>query len=130
MSQSQNEKSFPEILPPGWRSRLGEEAEKDYFKKLAEFLVGEYKVDRKIYQQRHWVFRALQMVDYDQVKVVILGQDPYHGEGQAIGLSFGVSNGLTPLPPSLLNIFKELESDLSVKIPRDKCDLTGWAEQG
>ena len=124
------EKSFPDNLPPGWRERLSPESRQDYFKKLTRFLKDEYQSKKKIYPQRSWVLRALQSVDYDDVKVVILGQDPYHGAGQAIGLSFGVPNGLSPLPPSLMNILKELESDLGIKIPEGQSDLTGWAGQG
>lgn len=124
------EKSFPENLPLHWRDRLQSEAEQPYFKALSKFLVSEYQAKRSIFPQRHWVLRALQMVDFDRVKVVILGQDPYHGEGQAIGLSFGVPNELLPKPPSLQNIFKELKADLGIEVPRDQSDLTGWAEQG
>jgi uracil-DNA glycosylase len=128
--ESMSEKSFPENLPPAWRSLLAPEADQDYFKRLTQFLVREHQAKNKVYPQRHWVLRALQQVDYTQVKVVILGQDPYHGEGQAIGLSFGVPNTLLPKPPSLMNIFKELESDLGIPLSKDKSDLTGWAQQG
>ncbi len=122
--------SFPENLPPAWRTHLCGEAEQEYFKKLTRFLVAEYKTKKRIYPEREWILRALQKVDYDQVKVVILGQDPYHGEGQAIGLSFAVPNQLFPKPPSLMNIFKEIKTDLGVEIPRKNSDLTGWVEQG
>lgn len=123
------EKSFPENLPTGWQTRLSPEAERPYFKALTRFLVGEYKANQPIFPARQHILRALQKVDYDQVKVVILGQDPYHGPNQAIGLSFGVPNDLLPKPPSLQNIFKELHSDLGIPIPKQS-DLTGWAEQG
>ncbi|MGE0616248.1 MAG: uracil-DNA glycosylase [Bacteriovoracia bacterium] len=122
--------SFPDNLPPAWKAHLAGQAEQAYFKQLTTFLVREHQAKQKIYPQRAWILRALQMVDYDQVKVVILGQDPYHGAGQAIGLSFGVPNDLFPKPPSLQNIFKELESDLGVKPAKEKSDLTGWAAQG
>jgi uracil-DNA glycosylase len=128
--ESKSRESFPNNLPPAWRGHLAQEASQDYFKKLTRFLVAEHQTKKKIYPQSDWVLRALQMVDYDKVKVVILGQDPYHGAGQAIGLSFGVPNELAPKPPSLQNIFKELESDLGIKIPPAQSDLTGWAEQG
>ena len=128
--EQRSEKSFPDNLPPSWRGLLAQEKDQEYFKKLTRFLLTEYQAKRKIYPERQWVLRALQAVDYDQVKVVILGQDPYHGEGQAIGLSFGVPNDLFPKPPSLGNIFKELESDLGTKITKERSDLTGWAEQG
>jgi uracil-DNA glycosylase len=124
------ENSFPENLPPRWKQHLGQEGTEPYFKSLSSFLVAEHKAKKKIFPQPSWVLRALQMVDYDDVKVVILGQDPYHGEGQATGLSFGVSNGVFPKPPSLMNIFKELKSDLGVEVPREQSDLTGWADQG
>jgi uracil-DNA glycosylase len=124
------EKSFPDNLPKQWREHLRGEMSQPYFKSLTRFLLGEYKAKRSIYPKREWVLRALQMVDYDQVKVVILGQDPYHGAGQATGLSFGVTNELQPKPPSLINIFKELKDDLGIQVPRDQSDLTGWAEQG
>lgn len=122
--------SFPENLPSGWRERLSGESEKEYFRKLSRFLKEEYRQKRRIHPERNWILRALQLVDYAAVKVVILGQDPYHGEGQAIGLSFGVPNELLPKPPSLQNIFKELQSDLGIAIPRGASDLTGWAKQG
>ena len=128
--EPQARKSFPENLPASWRIHLRHEAEQNYFKSLTRFLVSEYNSKKEIHPQRPWILRALQEVDYDQVKVVILGQDPYHGEGQAIGLSFGVPNELFPKPPSLMNIFKEIKSDLGIEIPKDQTDLTGWAEQG
>lgn len=124
------EKSFPNNLPPCWKEHLAPEAKQPYFKSLSGFLSAEHKAKKKIFPQPSWVLRALQMVDYDDVKVVILGQDPYHGDGQATGLSFGVSNEVFPKPPSLLNIFKELKSDVGVEIPRERSDLTGWADQG
>jgi uracil-DNA glycosylase len=122
--------SFPENLPPSWKRLLCQEANQDYFRKLTRFLVAEYHAGKKIYPERQWILRALQAVDYEQVKVVILGQDPYHGKDQAIGLSFGVPNALFPKPPSLINIFKELQADLGVELPKGGSDLTGWAEQG
>jgi uracil-DNA glycosylase len=128
--QPKTGKSFPDNLPPVWRSLLSEEADQTYFKKLTRFLINEYQSKKNIHPEKQWILRALQIVDYDQVKVVILGQDPYHGEGQAIGLSFGVPNGLFPKPPSLMNILKELNSDLGVEVQKDRSDLTGWAEQG
>jgi uracil-DNA glycosylase len=128
--EKQKEKSFPDNLPEAWRNHLSPESQQSYFKALTQFLLGEYKAKKSIYPQRQWVLRSLQMVDYDAVKVVVLGQDPYHGEGQAIGLSFGVANELQPKPPSLINIFKELKSDLGIDVPFGQSDLTGWAEQG
>ena len=101
MEQSK-EKSFPDNLPPHWRNQLKDEAEQPYFKSLTRFLVGEHRAKKCIFPHGGELgpARAAEMVDYDDVKVVILGQDPYHGEGQAIGLSFGVANDLQPKPPS------------------------------
>lgn len=132
MSHESNldQQSFPDNLPTGWKNRLQSEVNADYFKALTKFLVSEYNSKQVIYPERTRVLRALQEVDYEQVKVVILGQDPYHGAGQAIGLSFGVPNTLFPKPPSLQNIFKEMKDDLGVEIPKEKSDLTGWARQG
>ena len=127
---STTEPRFPDHLPEGWRDFLGKEKEKPYFKSLIHFLKTEYSGKQVIYPQRTNIFKALQAVDYSKVKVVILGQDPYHGKDQAIGLSFAVPNDLFPKPPSLMNIFKEMESDLGVKAPAGKSDLQGWAEQG
>jgi uracil-DNA glycosylase len=97
---------------------------------LVSFLKNEEKARQVIYPPENLRMRALQAVDYSHVRVVILGQDPYHGPQQAIGLSFGVPNSLHPKPPSLTNIFKEIQSDLGVELPKDQSDLTGWAEQG
>ncbi|MBS1983459.1 MAG: uracil-DNA glycosylase [Bdellovibrionales bacterium] len=122
--------SFPDNLPPGWRALLAPERDKEYFRKLTQFLNAEYKAKRQIFPPRQFILRALQAVDYEQVKVVILGQDPYHGPGQAVGMSFAVPNELQPKPPSLMNIFKEIASDLGVTMDRNGSDLSGWAEQG
>lgn len=122
--------TFPANLPSRWRALLAEEATKPYFARLSAFLKKEAALGRTVYPSRPWILRAFKSVDYDQVKVVILGQDPYHGAGQAIGLSFGVPNDLTPKPPSLQNIFKELSTDLGVPAPDRQSDLTGWADQG
>lgn len=124
------EPRFPDHLPEGWKGYLTAEKEKPYFKSLVRFLKDEYSAKKMIYPQRSNIFKALQAVDYTKVKVVILGQDPYHGKDQAIGLSFAVPNELFPKPPSLQNIFKELADDLSIKVPEGKSDLSGWAEQG
>lgn len=109
-----------------WDIVLKEEFEKTYFKDLGIFVKNEYKT-RTIYPEYKNIFNALRYTDYDQVKVVILGQDPYHGENEAHGLSFSVREGVKT-PPSLLNIFKELYSDLGIK--RTKTDLTDWANEG
>ncbi len=109
-----------------WDIILEEEMKQEYFKKLGIFVKKEYK-ERTVFPPYEHVFDALRFTDYDDVKVVILGQDPYHGLGEAHGLSFSVHEGI-PMPPSLQNIFKELESDLGIK--RTCSDLTDWAKQG
>ena len=109
-----------------WDIILEEELKKDYFKKLGIFVESEYK-QKQIFPPYENIFDALRFTDYDNVKVVILGQDPYHGLGEAHGLSFSVRKGIK-MPPSLLNIFKELKSDLGVE--RTNTDLTDWAKQG
>lgn len=109
-----------------WDIVLKEELKKDYFKKLGIFVKSEYK-QKHIFPPYENIFDALRFTDYDNVKVVILGQDPYHGLGEAHGLSFSVRKGIK-MPPSLLNIFKELKSDLGIE--RTNTDLTDWAKQG
>ncbi len=109
-----------------WDTILEDEFKKDYFKKLGTFVKQEYK-NKTCFPKYENIFNALRYTDYDEVKVVILGQDPYHGEGEAMGLCFSVPNNIKK-PPSLLNIFKELNSDLG--IIRENNDLTGWAKQG
>ncbi len=109
-----------------WDIVLEEEFKKDYFKKLGIFIKNEYK-KKTIFPPYENIFDALRFTDYDDVKVVILGQDPYHGLGEAHGLSFSVKEGIK-MPPSLLNIFKELKSDLGIE--RNQTDLTDWAKQG
>lgn len=109
-----------------WDVVLKHEMEKEYFRNLGIFVKSEYR-KKIIYPEYKNIFNALRYTDYDQVKVVILGQDPYHGEGEAHGLSFSVKEGVKT-PPSLLNIFKELKSDLGIE--RTKTDLTDWANEG
>ena len=109
-----------------WDVILKDEFEKDYFRNLGNFIKSEYQ-QKTIYPEYKDIFNALRYTDYDEVKVVILGQDPYHGEHEAHGLSFSVKEGVK-MPPSLLNIFKELYSDLGIK--RTKTDLTDWAKEG
>ena len=109
-----------------WDEVLSNEFKKDYFKKLGIFVKNEYN-KKEIYPKYNDIFNALRYTDYDDVKVVILGQDPYHGYNEAHGLSFSVKKG-TPMPPSLQNIFKELENDLNIK--KTDSDLTRWAKQG
>lgn len=121
---------FPENLPQGWREHLRPQATSPYFVELCQFLRAEKKSGQQVFPPQENVLRALQSIDYENVRVVILGQDPYHGEGQAMGLSFAVPNTLSPKPPSLVNIFKEIEADLGRPVDRSKSELTGWAEQG
>ena len=114
------------IFNEKWDLVLKDELEKDYFKKLGIFVKNEYK-NKTIYPAYNNIFKALRLTDYDKVKVVILGQDPYHGVNEAHGLSFSVLEGVRR-PPSLDNIFKELYSDLGIK--RENNNLTDWALQG
>jgi uracil-DNA glycosylase len=114
-------------LEESWKKLLDEEFKKPYFKDLTDFVKREYQ-ENTIYPPAKYIFNALDSCPVDQVKVVILGQDPYHGVGQAHGLSFSVQEG-TALPPSLQNIYKELETDLGVK-RKTTGDLTQWAKQG
>lgn len=109
-----------------WDLILNEEFKKDYFKELGIFVKNEYKNSLCCPKYNH-IFEALKLTDYDEVLVVILGQDPYHGKDEAHGLSFSVQKKVKR-PPSLNNIFKELYSDIGVK--REENDLTGWAKQG
>ncbi|MFZ2200081.1 MAG: uracil-DNA glycosylase, partial [Microgenomates group bacterium] len=111
-----------------WKKVLNSEFEKDYFKDLASFVKSEY-LGSIVYPPPKFVFRAFELTPFDNVKVVILGQDPYHGAGQANGLCFAVNQGVR-LPPSVQNIYKEIESDLGHKSHYPSGDLEGWAKQG
>ncbi|MGE5628010.1 MAG: uracil-DNA glycosylase [Solirubrobacterales bacterium] len=115
------------ILKNQWQDLLQDEFEKEYYLSLRKFLINEYNT-KKIYPNMHDIFNALHYTDYKDVKVVIIGQDPYHGPNQAHGLSFSVKPGVQP-PPSLMNIFKELNSDLGCYIPNNGY-LKKWADQG
>jgi uracil-DNA glycosylase len=122
-------------LEPSWKEKLGKEFEKPYFSELTEFVRTEY-VKHKVYPDPKNIFRAFDLCPFQSVEVVLLGQDPYHGFNQANGLCFAVSKGVTA-PPSLKNIFKELEDDLgstgSPQVGRDvnrDTDLSRWARQG
>ncbi|MCA1032171.1 uracil-DNA glycosylase [Bacillus timonensis] len=110
-----------------WGNLLRAEFQKEYYKKLTSFLEEEYQT-KTIFPDKQNIFRALQLTDYEDVKVVILGQDPYHRPNQANGLSFSVDEGV-PLPPSLNNIFKELNNDVGCYVPNHG-DLEKWANQG
>ena len=114
-------------LPPSWQAVVGDERQKPYCRSLEKFLEEERR-NHTVFPPKDEIFTALKLTPYDQVNVLILGQDPYHDEGQAHGLAFSVRPGVPP-PPSLVNIFKELHSDLGCKIP-DNGYLVPWAEQG
>lgn len=115
-------------IEPSWKQHLAPEFERDYFKNLATFVKDEYLGEKAIYPPPKQIFHAFEMCPFDQVKVVILGQDPYHGPGQAMGLCFSVNDGV-PVPPSLQNIYKEIKSDLGKPIPATG-NLDRWARQG
>jgi uracil-DNA glycosylase len=114
-------------IPESWRRVLADEFEKPYFKELEQFLTEERK-QHTVYPPEDDVFNALKATPYDDVKVLLLGQDPYHDEGQAHGMCFSVRPGIKP-PPSLVNMFKELHNDVGCKIPNNGY-LVPWAEQG
>ena len=116
-------------LEATWLAVLQDEFEKDYMKSLRAFLVEEKKAGKIIYPKSDDIFRAFELTPFDKVKVVILGQDPYHGAGQAHGLSFSVENGIR-FPPSLQNIFKELETDIDGFQNPNHGNLSNWAKQG
>ncbi|MDD7910706.1 uracil-DNA glycosylase [Pseudovibrio exalbescens] len=118
----------PLDLEPEWRNILAAEFEQPYFKKLAAFLEAEEAAGKTIYPPKHTRFAAFNATPFSKVKVVLVGQDPYHGPGQAHGLSFSVEKGVR-FPPSLRNIFKELEADEGIPVPSHGC-LQAWAEQG
>lgn len=127
--QTQTEEKETKLpLNPSWMAHLGTEFETPYMKELKAFLANEVKAGKRIYPQVQNLFQAYNYAPLDQVKVVIVGQDPYHGEGQAHGLSFSVRPGVAT-PPSLQNIFKELKSDLGIEISNHGF-LEAWAKQG
>ena len=111
-----------------WDKLLEDEFKKDYYLKLRQFLANEYKTQR-IFPGMYDIFNAMKLTSYNDVKAVIIGQDPYHGEGQAHGLSFSVKKGVAP-PPSLVNIFKEIKSDVGIDNSGKHGELTKWAKNG
>lgn len=115
-------------LEPSWKALLADQFELDYMQSLRRFLQAEKQQGKQIYPAGPDIFNALNSTPFDQVKVVILGQDPYHGPGQAHGLCFSVRPGVA-LPPSLQNIYKEIHADLGLPISRSGC-LDAWAKQG
>lgn len=114
-------------IDESWKSYIGPEFDKPYFVELTNFVRQEY-LQTACYPPGRLIFNAFNLCSFDDVKVVIIGQDPYHEPGQAMGLSFSVPEGITP-PPSLINIFKEIHQDLGTPIPQTG-DLTRWAKQG
>lgn len=116
-------------LEPSWLEVLNAEFEKPYMLQLKKFLKIEKENGGKIYPKSSDIFNAFRQTPFDKLKVVIIGQDPYHGEGQAHGLSFSVQKGIA-LPPSLRNIYKELQNDIAGFVIPMHGDLTEWAEQG
>ena len=115
-------------IDASWKEVLHNEFEKEYFTRLTSFVKEEYAGPTPIYPPAKLIFNAFDHCPFNDVKVVILGQDPYHGAGQANGLCFSVNKGVA-FPPSLMNIFKEIQSDMGTPIPQDG-DLTRWSEQG
>jgi uracil-DNA glycosylase len=115
-------------IEDSWKNALSGEFEKDYFKNLTDFVRGEYLSGKTIYPAAKNIFNAFNLCPLNDVKVVIIGQDPYHEPGQAHGLCFSVESGVD-LPPSLINIYKEIESDIGHKSITNG-DLTAWANQG
>lgn len=114
-------------IEESWKAELYEEFDKDYFRQLASFIKNQYQ-KYTIYPPGKYIFNAFNRCPFNNLKVVIIGQDPYHGPGQAHGLCFSVQDGIA-FPPSLLNIFKEIRNDLGIEIPKSG-NLESWADQG
>ena len=112
-----------------WLKHIEAEFDKEYMKNIKKSILNFKESGKIIYPKNNEIFNALNLTEFEKTKVIILGQDPYHGPEQAHGLSFSVKNGLKP-PPSLLNIFKEIEFDLSIKVDKKDGNLTRWAKQG
>jgi len=116
-------------IEPGWKEVLKDEFRKDYFQEIVSWLKTEKMSGGTIFPPGSLIFNAFEQTPFEKVKVVLIGQDPYHGPGQAHGLSFSVPAGVK-MPPSLQNIFKEIESDIGIRMPGTHGDLTQWARQG
>ena len=116
-------------MESSWKESLKNEFTQPYFQQIVSFLKVEKASGKIIYPPGPLIFNAFNQTPFHKVKVVLLGQDPYHGAGQAHGLSFSVANGIKP-PPSLINIFKEIKTDIGVSMPEQYGNLTRWAEQG
>lgn len=115
-------------IEPSWKKVLQKEFGEEYFSKLVEFVKSEYQ-KKTVYPSAKFIFNAFELTPFNKVKVVILGQDPYHGVNQANGLAFSVNDGVA-MPPSLVNIYKEIESDLGHKTINKNGNLENWAKQG
>jgi uracil-DNA glycosylase len=116
------------ITEQGWKASLADQFRSEYFTALKNFIYSEKAEGKTIYPPAKYIFAAFDLTPFENVKVVLLGQDPYHGEGQAHGLCFSVPAGITP-PPSLVNIFKELKNDVGITPPKHG-NLQKWAKQG
>ncbi|MCO5239152.1 MAG: uracil-DNA glycosylase [Chitinophagaceae bacterium] len=116
-------------IEPSWKTTLNDEFTQPYFAQIVHFLKTEKMAGKTIYPPGPLIFNAFEQTPFDKVKVVLLGQDPYHGAGQAHGLCFSVQKGITP-PPSLINIYKEIKSDIGITIPSTQGNLSSWAQQG
>lgn len=116
-------------IEASWEKALAEELGAPYFKEIKRKILEEKKDGVVLYPPGENIFNAFNLTPFDTVKVVILGQDPYHGRGQAHGLCFSVPDGITP-PPSLVNILKEIKNDLGIEVPKERGNLEGWARQG
>ena len=116
-------------IEPSWKEVLKNEFTKPYFLEIVTFLKIEKNADKIIYPPGPLIFNAFNQTPFNKVRVVIIGQDPYHNPGQAHGLSFSVPNGIKP-PPSLVNIYKEIQNDLGIPMPAGYGNLTSWAQQG
>ena len=112
-----------------WLKYIEAEFDKEYMRNVKNIILNSKESGKIIYPKNNEIFNAINLTEFEKTKVIILGQDPYHGPGQAHGLSFSVRNGIKP-PPSLLNIFKEIEFDLSIKVDKKDGNLTRWAKQG
>ena len=112
-----------------WLKYIEAEFDKEYMRNVKESILNFKESGKIIYPKNNEIFSAINLTEFDKTKVIILGQDPYHGPEQAHGLSFSVKNGIKP-PPSLLNIFKEVEFDLSIRVDKENGNLTRWAKQG
>ena len=112
-----------------WLKFIKSEFDKEYMNSIKKSILNFKKSGKIIYPKNNEIFNAINLTDFEKTKVIILGQDPYHGPGQAHGLSFSVKDGIKP-PPSLINIFKEIESDLSINVEKENGNLTRWAKQG